>query len=205
MTKANVLWLMSDQHNANCTGYAGNPNVKTPALDAIAKDGVEFTQGFCNNPICSPSRLSFITGQYCNNHGYLGNRNNIVDTSNPDTLSSLFRRYGYQTAMVGKSHMIRKWDAEGFEFIRYTDMCDADDNNPLTCHYFNYLVQHGLADNYEEGTPKDGQITLDGSHPASLPYEHSIEHFTGEQSLKFLKKTRRESSILPKNELSASA
>jgi arylsulfatase A-like enzyme len=83
--------------------------------------------------------------------------------------------------------MIRKWDAEGFEFIRYTDMCDADDNNPLTCHYFNYLVQHGLADHYEEGTTKDGQITLDGSQPASLPYEHSIEHYTGEQSLEFLK------------------
>ena len=34
--RLNVLWLMSDQHNANCTGYRGHPNVKTPALDRIA-------------------------------------------------------------------------------------------------------------------------------------------------------------------------
>ena len=135
MPRPNVLWLMSDQHNAKCTGYAGNPNVKTPALDAIARGGVEFTQGFCNNPICSPSRLSFITGQYCNTHGYLGNNHNMIQEPNPDTLACLFRRYGYQTAMVGKSHMIRRWDNDGFEFIRYTDMTDAEDNDPCTNHY----------------------------------------------------------------------
>lgn len=184
--KSNILWLMSDQHNANCTGYAGNPTVKTPHLDDIAADGVNFTQGFCNNPICSPSRLSFMTGQYVNNHGYLGNRNNFVTESNPNTLSSLFRRNGYQTGLVGKSHMITGWDAEGFEYIRYTDLGDADDNDPHTCHYFQYLVDNGLGDNYEEGTPKENQPTLDGSTPASLPYEHSIEHYTGNKSLEFL-------------------
>ncbi|EDM27275.1 putative sulfatase [Lentisphaera araneosa HTCC2155] len=186
MSKPNVLWLMSDQHNANCTGYAGNPNVKTPNLDDLANEGVEFEQGFCNNPICSPSRLSFITGLYTNNHGYLGNRNNDVTTPNPNTLSSLFRRFGYQTGLVGKSHMITGWDKEGFEYIRYTDMCDADDNDPHTCHYFDYLAQRGLADHYEEGSPKEGQQTLDGSQPASLPYKHSIEHYTGNKSLEFL-------------------
>jgi arylsulfatase A-like enzyme len=187
MTRPNILWLMSDQHNANCTGYAGNPNVKTPALDSIAGEGVEFTQAFCNNPICSPSRISFMTGLTCNHHRMLGNRHSMYPNPNPDTLACLFRRYGYQTGLVGKSHMIRRWDSDGFEFIRYTDLADATDNDPRTCHYFDYLVENGLADQYEEGAPKEGQITLDGSHPASLPYEHSIEHFTGEQSLAFLK------------------
>jgi choline-sulfatase/uncharacterized sulfatase len=187
MSRPNVLWLMSDQHNANCTGYAGNANVKTPTLDRIAAEGVNFTQGFCNNPICSPSRLTFITGQYPRNHRLLGNNHSALDSQNPDTLAALFRRYGYQTALVGKSHMIRKWDSDGFEHIRYTDLADAADNDPTTTHYFKYLVDQGLADQYEEGSPKSGQITLDGSQPASLPYEHSIEHFTGEESLKFLK------------------
>ena len=54
MSKPNVLWLMSDQHNANCTGYAGNSNVRTPNLDGLQQDAVEFTQAFCNNPICGP-------------------------------------------------------------------------------------------------------------------------------------------------------
>lgn len=184
--RPNVLWLMSDQHNANCSSYAGNPNINTPALDGIVADGVEFTQAFCNNPICSPSRISFITGQYPNHHRLLGNNHNMLDNHNPDTLACLFRRYGYQTALIGKSHLIRAWDQDGFEKIAYTDLCDADDNDPLTSHYFKYLVDLGLADHYGEGSPKAGQKTLDGSAPATLPYEHSIEHFTGEESLKFL-------------------
>lgn len=188
MPRPNVLWLMSDQHNSNCAGYAGNRNLKTPALDSIARDGVEFTQAFCNNPICSPSRISFMTGQYCNRHRMLGNRHSSYPQPNPDTLACLFRRYGYQTALTGKSHMMRRWDADGFEYIAYTDLADADDNDPRTCHYFKYLVENGLADQYEEGAPKPGQeYTLDGSHPASLPYEHSIEHFTGDKSLEFLR------------------
>lgn len=83
MKRPNVLWLMSDQHNASCTGYAGNPNVKTPAIDSIAGDGVEFTQAFCNNPICSPSRISFMTGQTCNHHRMMGNRHSMWPAPQP--------------------------------------------------------------------------------------------------------------------------
>lgn len=185
--KLNVLWLMSDQHNANCTSYAGHPNVKTPNLDRVASSGVEFTNAFANNPICSPSRICFMTGQYMHTHRMFGNNHAEYPNPNPDTLASRFRRYGYQTGLFGKSHMIRRWDEDGFEKIRYTDLCDALRNDPLTSHYFAYLEEKGLADSYEEGNPKQGQIhTMDGSGPARLPYEHSIEHFTGEETLKFL-------------------
>jgi arylsulfatase A-like enzyme len=185
--RPNVLWIMSDQHNANCTGYAGHPNVRTPHLDRIAARGVNFTNAFSNNPICSPSRISFITGQYCHTHQFLGNDNSEYSEPNPDTLACQFRRYGYQTAITGKSHMIRRWDSDGFEFIRYTDLADATALDPEDTHYFKYLVEHDLADLYEDGTPKAGQdYTLDGSAPAMLPYEHSIEHYTGSQTLAFL-------------------
>ena len=50
----NVLWMMSDQHHANSTGYAGDPNVRTPCLDALAADAVNFRQAFTVNPICPP-------------------------------------------------------------------------------------------------------------------------------------------------------
>jgi choline-sulfatase/uncharacterized sulfatase len=177
---------MSDQHNANCTGYAGHPDVKTPNLDKLAANSVNFVNGFANNPICSPSRICFHTGQYMRTHRMYGNYHNWYMKSNPDTLGSLFRRYGYQTALIGKSHMIPLWDREGFEHIRYTDLCDAERNDPCSCHYFDYLCQHGLADGYEEGTEKPGQDMLDGRKPSQLPYEHTIEAFTGREAVKFL-------------------
>jgi len=186
--RPNVLWLMSDQHNANCMGCAGHPNVRTPHLDRIAARGVRFVNGFGNNPICAPSRICFMTGQYVHTHRLFGNNMSEYPVPNLDTLACLFRRRGYQTGLFGKSHMVRRWDEDGFERIRYTDMTDALHGDPFTLHYFKYLADRGLADFYEEGSPRPGmEYTLDGSGPARLPYEHSIEHYTAEETLKFLK------------------
>ncbi|NQU45225.1 sulfatase-like hydrolase/transferase [bacterium] len=185
--RPNVLWLMTDQHNANCGGFAGHPNVKTPNLDKVAANGVVFDNAYANNPICSPSRISFMVGQYLHTHGLFGNYHAEFPAENPDTLATVFRRYGYQTGLFGKSHMIRKWDEDGFEVIRYTDLCDCKVGDPTTTHYFKCLEERGLADFYEEGSIKPGmEYTIDGSGPARLPYEHSIEHYTGEETLKFL-------------------
>jgi choline-sulfatase/uncharacterized sulfatase len=184
--RPHILWIISDQHNANCMGHMGR-NVRTPHLDAIAERGARFTQAFCNNPICAPSRISFITGQYCHTHRHLGN--NIIDypEGNPNTLSALARRHGYQTALIGKGHMIRAWDEEGFEHIRYCDLCDADRSDVLSHHYFRYLHEHGLAELYDLGTlPKDHPGK--GTHwfVSPIPHEHSLEVWTGKETVKFL-------------------
>lgn len=185
--RPNVLWLMSDQHNANCTGYRGHPNVKTPALDRIAASGIDFTHAYANNPICAPSRICFMTGEYMHTHRFFGNYNFAYPEAKHEHLGYVFRMHGYQTALIGKSHMVGRWDREGFEHVRYCDLIDSDRRDPMTNHYFRYLVERGLADRYEEGTPKPGQeYTMDGSGPARLPYEHSIERFTGNESLAFL-------------------
>jgi len=193
MSRKNILWLMSDQHNASCCGYRGHPLVKTPNLDSIAARGVDFENGFANSPHCAPSRISFITGQYNHTHGMYGSYHSNWTEPNSATLPCQLRRYGYQTAMVGKAHMARCFDDEGFEFTRYTDLGDAMPQDPRTSHYFNYLCENGLDDFYEEGKPRKGmEYTMDGSKPAKLPYEHSIEHYTGNQALEFLKNRDKE-------------
>jgi len=189
--RPNVLWLMSDQHNANCMSHAGR-NVRTPNLDALAERGVRFTQAFCNNPICAPSRISFITGRYPHSHRHLGNNITDYPERNPNTLAALARRYGYQTAMIGKAHMIKAWDEEGFEHIRYCDLCDADRNDPLSHHYFRYLYEHGLANLYDLGTlPPDHEGKRDHWFVSKIPHEHSLEVWTGNETLKFLQKRDR--------------
>ena len=188
--RPNVLWIMSDQHNANVCGYADNSVVKTPNLDALASEGIAFTNAFCNNPICSPSRISFITGQYVHTHGYIGNHNAGRSASNPNTVAYAFRDSGYLTALIGKSHTVPAWDQESYDFIRYNGFCDADPANPLTNHYFRYLVGLGLADHYVEGIENRKPVVSEaynGSAPWTLPYEHTVEHFTGEQTLEFLR------------------
>jgi arylsulfatase A-like enzyme len=185
--RLNILWLMSDQHHAGCMGAAGHRDVRTPNLDVIAQRGVRFTRAYCNNPICGPSRVSMITGQYIRTTGITGNELFDADLPNPGTLPTLLRQQGYQTAMIGKGHTLRRWDQDGYEWIRYCDLCDADRANPRTCHYFDHLVRHGLADLYDLGYRPPGQPGA-GWAPfiSALPYQHSVEHWTGDESLAFL-------------------
>jgi choline-sulfatase len=68
----NVLFIISDQHSAKVLGHAGHPDVKTPSLDRLAAEGVRFETCIAQNPICTPSRVSFLSGRYCHNHGYYG-------------------------------------------------------------------------------------------------------------------------------------
>ncbi len=188
MPRPNVLYLMTDQHNAQHMGCAGDPLVRTPNMDRIAERGVRFERAYCNNPICSPSRISYVSGQYPHTHGILGNNNFEFVDRNPDTLGATFRRYGYQTALIGKAHMIRDWDEEAYEHIRYCDMTDADRRDPRRHHYYKYLIDHGVADLYEDGALPKGHEALTRKHAVSgLPYEHSNEAWTGRETLEFLR------------------
>jgi len=184
--KPNILWVMTDQHHADCLGFQGR-QVRTPNLDGLFAEGTSFDGAYCQNPICAPSRASYLSGQYQHTHGMQGNNVHHHPSRNPDSVAALFRRSGYRTGLFGKAHLPGHWVDEGFERVRHTDLADADRGDPTTCHYFQYLVDHDLVGWYEDGTPRpkhEGDLT--GSAPAMLPYEHSIEHFTGEETLRFL-------------------
>src|SRR5687767_4577752 len=65
--RTNVVFIMTDDHGAWATGYNGC--MHTPNLDALAKDGVRFTNAFAATPVCSPSRMTYITGKLPSSHG----------------------------------------------------------------------------------------------------------------------------------------
>jgi choline-sulfatase len=62
--KPNILFLMSDEHRADVTGYEGNSVIRTANLDWLAKTGVEFRHAYTPSPICIPGRQSLMAGQF---------------------------------------------------------------------------------------------------------------------------------------------
>src|SRR4051794_6355844 len=62
--RPNILWYCADQLRGDAIGPSGNPHVRTPNLDRLAAYGHTFTSAYCQAPICTPSRASFLTGKY---------------------------------------------------------------------------------------------------------------------------------------------
>jgi arylsulfatase len=182
----NVLWLMADQHNANCLGAAGHPDLRTPNLDRLAKKGTRFIRAYCNNPICGPSRSSFLSGQYVKHHGISGNFIRDVHREAPN-LAASFRNAGYATGLIGKAHLPREWIERGFEYVRLSDLADAAPEDPRSCHYFNELVELGMGDFYDQGWLPPGHPGHGlKSFVSELPEEQSLERWTGREAIRFL-------------------
>jgi arylsulfatase A-like enzyme len=101
--RPNILFILLDDIRWDAVGYAGHPHLRTPQIDRIANEGVNFANAFCTTSLCSPSRASLLSGLYAHRHGVTDNF-----TEYPTTLSSFPRtlqQAGYETAYVGKYHM----------------------------------------------------------------------------------------------------
>jgi arylsulfatase A-like enzyme len=101
--RPNVLVIITDQLRAQSIGCMGNADVKTPAIDRLASEGLLFRQTFANTPVCCPARAIFLTGQYAHRNGMVANDLRLRETS--VTLAKLLRAENYQTGLIGKWHL----------------------------------------------------------------------------------------------------
>lgn len=102
MSRPNILWIMSDQHRADCLGYMGHPAAQTPNLDRLAAQGVVFENAFCQSPACMASRGSLFTGRY---PATIRVRGMGILPPQETTTPELFQRQGYSTGAFGKVHL----------------------------------------------------------------------------------------------------
>ena len=102
--RPNILWYCTDQQRFDTIGALGNQLVRTPTIDGLVDEGVAFTRAYCQSPICTPSRASFMTGMYPSR---VHNTRNGNDTfpSEPPLISKLIADSGYDCGMVGKFHL----------------------------------------------------------------------------------------------------
>jgi len=101
--RPNLLFILSDDHRWDAFGFLDKPWLKTPNLDRIAAEGVHFRNSFVTTSLCSPSRASFLTGQYAHRHGVMNNATPWRDSN--VTYMELAHAQGYRTGFFGKWHM----------------------------------------------------------------------------------------------------
>jgi N-acetylglucosamine-6-sulfatase len=103
--RPNIVFILVDDLRWDELGIAGHPFVKTPNIDRIGREGAMFRNAFMTTPLCSPSRASFLTGQYANMHGITDNVDRSAASHKLVTFPLLLHQSGYETAFIGKWHM----------------------------------------------------------------------------------------------------
>ena len=103
----NIVFIIMDDQRFDDLSSTGHPYAKTPHIDRIAHEGVQFVNARCTTPLCSPSRASHLTGLYVHTHRIQNNdKDGLGDISHfLPTVPRLLHTAGYETAFIGKWHM----------------------------------------------------------------------------------------------------
>ena len=101
--RPNILFVFTDQQSARALSCSGNPHVRTPHMDRLARGGVRFERAYCASPVCGPSRGSLLCGRLPHETGVLVN-GMAPDPALPN-MGQLFARAGYETAWSGRWHL----------------------------------------------------------------------------------------------------
>ncbi|MDE2897404.1 MAG: sulfatase-like hydrolase/transferase [Chloroflexota bacterium] len=102
----NILWFCTDHQRFDTVAALGNPEIRTPYLDALVRQGAAFTHAYCQSPLCCPSRASFMTGRYPSAVHVNYNALDYFPPAAETTLvSRLLAEAGYECGLVGKLHL----------------------------------------------------------------------------------------------------
>lgn len=124
-TRPNILWICTDQQRYDTLGALGNPVVSTPNLDQLVAGGVTFTHAYCQSPICTPSRASFLTGMYPSTVHVMGNGNEYFPDQ-PPLITRTLAEHGYDCGLIGKLHLASAYRrieprvADGYRYWQYS-------------------------------------------------------------------------------------
>jgi len=213
-SRPNILLITSDQQHFSMLG-AINPKLKTPALDRLAREGARFTRAYCNNPVCSPSRATIVTGLYPSWHHCwtIG----VMLPQDVPTVGDCFGAHGYSTALIGKAHFQplaqskeqESWECQpklrdldfwrkfhgpwyGFEHVEVAR--NHADESHAGQHYGIWMEENGLRNwrDYFQVWPKDPHVAV-REHSWDLPEKFHYTTWTGERTVAAIERSVKRS------------
>ncbi|WBU60893.1 sulfatase family protein [Paracoccus albus] len=186
-TPPNILWITTDQQRYDTIAAHGNSAINTPNLDRLAQEGMSFMNTYCQAPICTPSRASFMTGRYPASHHVHRNGNDHFPAAERILPRILKDNTDYHTCLLGKHHLSRSEDRielipeDGYD---HAELCDCW---PIGRAYDEWLKEkHAVADPLKlypellQSSPRD--------YGEGFPMEMQQATWWGERATAFIEK-----------------
>lgn len=204
MTRPNILLITTDEHNARALGYAGDPVIQTPNIDALAREGMVCHRAYTTQPLCTPARASVWTGQHVTTHGVRGNLYTGLKAgvrAGSVTFSKLLQRHGYETALIGKRHLA--FEDEDDIGLDHQDLAESKFNfNPpgVVDDYRRWLACQGRSN--EEITTWEREDLAEeyrkhyGAIRFPLEEQFYVDNYIGRQAVAYLRRERRKPFFL---------
>lgn len=147
--RPNLVFFLGEGLRWDEFSCMGNPLLRTPNMDRLAREGIMFKNAFVTNALCLPSRASILTGLYSHTTGAIDNRDRPVPQNFP-LVSDLLSKAGYEVAFFGKSHVQgglqdRYWDY----YFGFNGQCKD---------YYNPILTEGVAGKYSEPRTYNGYV-----------------------------------------------
>ena len=168
--RPNIVFLLTDDHRWDAVGCAGNPNIYTPNIDDMAKNGVRFTNAFVTTSICASSRASIFSGQWVSRHGIKDFATSFSQEALEQTYPMLLREAGYRIGFVGKYGVGKGQDFPGEKFHYWRgcpgqcDPYERKDENGNYKHLTQIMGEQAIE--FLQGCSKDQPFCLSVSFKA---------------------------------------
>jgi len=180
--RPNIVFIFSDDHAWQAIGAYNQKLIQTPNIDRLATEGIRFDRCLVPNSICGPSRATVLTGTYNHVNGFYNNVNCRFDGSQT-TFPKLLQAAGYQTAMIGKWHLIS--DPTGFDHWEIFPGQGVYYNPPMIRN--SVPVKHeGYVTDVVTDLSLDWLNHRDPARPFLLMLQHKAPHRPWEPNLKYL-------------------
>ncbi len=205
-SRPNILFITTDQQRFDHLGFKGLDAISTPHLDRLAKEGIHFDRAYCPSPICTPTRVSLLTGRYPSSHGAY----TIGVTPKPfpgPTLPERLGLNGYRTALFGKTHFVRRedeashmfqgktpdsnifhhWHGPYLGFQEIETSTGHTTNNVPAMHYRAFLERAGV--DYREWFPQmRGAYNHHACGAWDIPSQYHDSHWVADRTNAFIRR-----------------
>ncbi|CDN31520.1 Choline-sulfatase [Mucinivorans hirudinis] len=191
-SRPNIILIMTDQHRFDCIGYYGNSSIKTPNLDALARDGLFFTNGYSSTPSSTPARAALLTGMSPWHHGMLGYSQ--VARQYPVEMPRMLSEAGYYTMAIGKMHYSPQREMHGFDAV-LLDESGRVESFDFMSDYRRWFLQKSSS----QDPDKTGLSWNDNREkPYQLAENLHPTWWTGEKAVEFIRSYKQNKPLLLK-------